>query len=185
MFVRMQAGWSGVPDKLSRATVIAGSDWSQAMIAHLWTDGQTPYLFIDPASCVDSSGNVVCVGYNDFNHISWLGHQSGTTPLFDASHSDKWYCIEAHVKLNDPSQSNGIQELWIDDQLQTSQANLNFVKSYQAYAINAIFFENYWNNGAVKGEQRYFDNIVVSTQRIGCGTSNTTRPSPPANLTAN
>jgi hypothetical protein len=129
------------------------------------------------------------VGYNDFNHLRWLGAQSGTTPLFDgqASHNDKWYCIEARVKLNDPGQSNGIQEFWIDGNLETNKTGLNFVGSYTSYGINAIFFENYWNSGAAQNEERYFDNIVVSTQRIGClGNSNTiAAPNPPQNLTIN
>ncbi len=30
-----------------------------------------------------------------------------------------------------------------------------------------FFFENYWNNGSVKDQERYIDNIVVSTKRIG------------------
>jgi hypothetical protein len=42
--------------------------------------------------------------------------------LFDTTHVGKWYCIEAHTRLNDPGRSDG----------------------------------------------RYFDNFVVSTQRIGC-----------------
>jgi hypothetical protein len=31
-----------------------------------------------------------------------------------------------------------------------------------------VFFENYWNTGSPKLQERYFDNIVVSTQPIGC-----------------
>jgi hypothetical protein len=180
MYLRLQSGWSGYPAKLSRATVIAGSDWRQAMIAHLWTNDKA-YLAIDPASCV-SGGTVECVGYNDFSHLQWLGAVDGTTPLFDgqASHNDKWHCIEAHVKLNDSGQSNGVQEFWIDGQLEARREGLNFVGSYTAYGINGIFFENHWNAGSPKQQERYFDNIVVSTQRIGCLDNGP--PSPPKNL---
>jgi hypothetical protein len=181
MYLKQQSGWQGNPAKLSRATVIAASDWSQAMIAHIWGD-DTTHLSLDPASCVVGS-TVQCVGYNDFGHLVWLGQQSGTTAIFDgqASHNDRWYCIEGHVKLNDPGVSNGIQEFWIDGVLETRKTGLNFVGSYTSYGINAIFFENYWNAGATKQEERYFDNIVVSTQRIGC-LGDTTPPSPPKNL---
>ena len=74
---------------------------------------------------------------------------------------------QAHVKLNDPGTSNGVQEFWIDEQLEAVSDNLNFVASYTDYAINAIFFENYWNSGSPQLQERYFDNIVVSTQPIG------------------
>ena len=187
MYLKLQAGWTGNPGKLSRAIVFSAPDWSEAAIAHLWGDSTT-HLLIDPASCVSGS-TVQCVGYNDFNHLQWLGAQIGTTPLFDgqASHDDRWYCIEAHVKLNDSGQSNGIQEFWTDGNLETSKTGINFVGSYTAYGINAVFFENYWNTGATQNEERYFDNIVVSTQRIGCtGNSNAiVAPNPPQNLTIN
>jgi hypothetical protein len=45
---------------------------------------------------------------------------------------------------------------------------LDFVGTYTDYAINAVFFENYWNDGSIKEQERYFDNIVVSTKPIGC-----------------
>ena len=38
--------------------------------------------------------------------------------------------------------------------------------------VHTIFFENYWNDGSIKEQKRYFDNIVVSTERIGCCDSN-------------
>jgi hypothetical protein len=176
MYIRLQSGWSGYPAKLSRATVIAGSDWRQAMIAHLWTNDAAP-VAIDPASCV-SGATVQCTGYNDFAHLRWLGAANGITPIFDgqALHNDRWYCVEAHVKLNESGQQNGVQEYWIDESLEARKAGLNFVGTYSVYGINAIFFENYWNSGSLKLHERYFDNIVVSTQPIGC------MPLPPTNL---
>jgi hypothetical protein len=167
MYLKMQDGWQGNPAKLSRATVIAGNDWSQAMIAHLWGNSQLN-LLIDPVRCVDEDNRVKCIGYNDFSHMDWLGYRSGIEPLFDTQKADRWYCIEAHVKLNDPGQSNGLHEFWIDGKLEARRGNLNFVRGYTDFAINAIFFENYWNAGSPRHQERYFDNIVVSTEKIGC-----------------
>ena len=179
MYLRMQPGWQGNPVKLSRATVISKADWSQAMIAHLWGDSTT-HLLIDPASCTDASGNVVCSGYNDFPNIQWLGNRSGVTPLFDGNHNDRWLCVEHHVKLNDPGQSNGIQEFWIDGGLEAQRTGLDFVGNYTAYGINAVFFENYWNSGSPVQQERYFDNIVVSTQPVGCDVNSSPDTTPPA-----
>jgi hypothetical protein len=176
MYLKMQSGWQGSPAKLSRATVFASAnDWRQAMIAHLWSDDKE-HLLIDPASCVNSSGVVQCTTYNDFNHLSWLGNKSGVTPLFATSNSGKWFCIEAHVKLNDPGVSNGVQEFWIDGQLEARREGLNFTGAYSDYAINAVFFENYWNAGSPVQQERYFDNIVVSTKPIGCLGSGVSAP---------
>ncbi|MHC4739310.1 MAG: LamG-like jellyroll fold domain-containing protein, partial [Planctomycetota bacterium] len=166
MYLKMQNGWSGNPAKLSRATIFHANDWSQAMIAHIW-QGTGYALGIDPVRCVNASSQVVCIGYNDFANMTWLGARSGSTPVFRTDHSDTWYCVEAHVKLNDAGQSNGIQEFWVDGQLEARRDDLNFVESYTDYAINIVLFENYWNTGSVQLQERYFDNIVVSTQAIG------------------
>lgn len=168
MYVKHQEGWQGSPAKLSRATVFTSADdWSQAMIAHLWSDAEER-LLVDPASCV-SGATVLCEGYNDFARLRWLGNRSGRTAIFSTGDSGRWRCVEAHVRLNDPGEKNGVQEFWIDGRLEARRDSLDFVGTYAAYAINAIFFENYWNAGSPVEQERYFDNIVVSTAPIGCG----------------
>jgi hypothetical protein len=167
-YLKMQPGWQGNPGKLSRSTSFySSSDWSQAMIAHVW-GGKGDYLYMDPVSCVGSNNQPVCRGYNDFSHMKWLGVKKVDFPIFATENSGKWYCIETHVKLNDPGQQNGVFEVWIDDNLKAQESGLNFVRSWTDYGINAVFLENYWNSGSVQDQERYFDNFVVSTQRIGC-----------------
>jgi hypothetical protein len=167
MYLKMEKNWSGNPAKLSRATCFTNAaDWRQAMIAHLWSDDKE-HLLIDPAGCIDNDGNVRCTQYNDFDQLSWLGNQAGKTPLFSTDNSNRWFCIEAHVKLNDPGVSNGIQEFWINGNLEARKTGLNFIGTYTDYAINAVYFENYWNSGSVKLQERYFDNIVISKSPIG------------------
>ena len=173
VFVRMQSGWKGNPFKLSRATVLAKADWSQAMIAHLWGDFGTG-LQLDPARCTDGAGTVKCSGYNDFNNIKWIGAKAGTTPIYDGSHNDKWLCVEAHVRLNDEGLANGVHEYWIDDKLEARREGLDFLEGYKAYGINAVFLENYWNSGSTQLQERFMDNFVVSTQKIGCSETATT-----------
>jgi P pilus assembly chaperone PapD len=176
LYLKMQDGWQGQPQKLSRATVFAASDWSQAMIAHHWGSGQY-YIAVDPVSCVNASSQVVCVGYNDFANMEWLGGQAGTTPIFDSDNDGIWHYVEVHVKLNDAGQANGIEECWIDGVLDARRDNLDFVTSYTAYAINAVLIENYWDDGAPALLERYIDNFVVSTQPIGEWTGG--GPTPP------
>ena len=72
------------------------------------------------------------------------------------------------MRLNDAGQSNGVFDLWINGTLEANRSGLNWVGAYSAFGINAVFFENYWNDGAPVEQTRYWDNIVVSTERIGC-----------------
>ncbi|MEM7561898.1 MAG: polysaccharide lyase [Pseudomonadota bacterium] len=166
MYLKMQEGWQGDPGKLSRATVFSSaSDWRQAMVAHLWGN-HDQHLLLDPVNCVDNK-YVRCRGYNDFSNYRWLGTKSGVTPIFGTAESGKWFVIEHHIRLNDPGKKNGLQQFWVNGQLEARQENLNFVDAYTDYGINAIFFENHWNNGSVQTQERYFDNIVISTKPIG------------------
>lgn len=166
--------------KFSRATSLVAADWSQSMIAHVWSEGaNNNHLAIDPASCVSGS-TVQCVGYNDFARLAWLGLVTGATAIFTSPNAGNWNCIETHVKLNDPGLSNGVEEFWVDGHLEASRTNLNYVGSYSAYGINAVLLENYINGGSPQVQSRYWDNFVVSTQRIGCLVSETLFP--PQNL---
>lgn len=173
--VRFQDGWvGGGADKLTRATTLL-EGWKQGMMAHVWSGGSAEtrnYLVLDPASGIDEEGNVVSTKYNDFEHLRWLGSAKGTTDLFDADNAGKWHCVVAHAKLNTPGESDGLFELWIDDKLQARRENLNWHGNYNAdpehLGINAIFFENYWNAGSPVDQERYFDNIVISTEPIAC-----------------
>lgn len=173
VYVRHESSWTGGGGhKLSRATIFVDGNWAQAMIAHVWSGSDSPghnYLVLDPASGTDESGNLQTTTYNDFSNLRWLGAKQGKTPLFDSQHVGDWYCVEAHVRLNDAQKSNGTFEYWIDGQLEARATGLNWVGDYDQYGLNAVFLENYWNGGAPKKQSRYFDNFVVSTSRIGCG----------------
>ncbi len=165
MYLKNQDGWTGSPAKLNRATAFSAGDWSQAMIAHLWSSGDV--LLGDPAGCVQGS-TVQCQGYNDFNNLDWLGQMPGSSPIFSTAASGLWRCIEGHARLNDPGTANGVFEFWVDNHLEAARSNLNWRGSWTAYGINAVFFENYWNSGSPVEQRRYFDDIAIATERIGC-----------------
>jgi hypothetical protein len=41
------------------------------------------------------------------------------------AYSGVWYCVEAHVRLNDPGSANGVQEFWINGNLEASSSDLD------------------------------------------------------------
>ncbi len=174
VYLRNQVGWTGGGgDKLARAFVFASStSWAQAAIAHVWAgDDNSAFenvLMVDPARGTDAGGTLVTTGYNDFAHLTWLGLVRGTNALFAPANVGVWRCIEARARLNDAGSSNGVMEIWIDGTLDVQKTGLNFLGAFNAYGLNAVFLENYWNNGSPAAQDRFFDNFVVSTQRIGC-----------------
>lgn len=178
MYILYPNGFQGFPDKHSRATVIAGSNWSQAMIAHVWIDDTNrQFLSIDPASGTDTNGVLQTTKWNDFPNLRWMGKRTASAPL----QTGVWQCVEARAKLNSPGASDGVFSLWIDDALVANRTDLNWVGSYSDYGINAVMISAYWNGGSPATQERYIDSFVIANTRIGCGSSD--RPNPPQNLT--
>jgi hypothetical protein len=165
VYVKHEAGWQGNPAKLARATCLAARDWSQGFIAHVW-GGKGDVLCIDPATGIRDNQRVT-TGYNDFPHLKWLGLRQGETPIFNPTESGRWVCVESHVKLNSPGKSDGVFELWLDGKLEAARTNLDWHGKWTDYGINAVFLENYWNQGSAKKQARWFDNFVISTKPIG------------------
>jgi hypothetical protein len=171
--VKFQAGWiGGGGNKLSRAQSLVTPGWAQAMMAHVWSGSAMndhPYeLALAPASGTDARGRVRTTSYNEFQSFRWLGTSRSRTRVFDEVHVGKWYCVEARARLNDPVAANGIFELWINGALEARVGGINWQGAFEEYGINTVFLENYWNDGSPQAQERYFDNFVVSTQRIGC-----------------
>ncbi len=177
VYVRYAPDWTGGGgNKMSRAQSLASREWAQAMIAHVWTPSEPlDRLFIEPASGIGPRGRLLTREYNDFPNLIWLGQDWTGTPLFAQASLGKWYCVEARARLNDPGRSNGVFELWVNDRLEARLSGLGWMGSFVDYGINAVYVENYWNEGAPKRQERYFDDFIVSTQRIGCWSK---RPTP-------
>lgn len=173
VWLRLEPGWSGGGGfKLSRATIFSSKNtWAQAAIAHVWSGGPGgKHLVLDPARGTSPDGRVVTARYNDFSRLRWIGSARSATPLFERPDTN-WHCVEAHARLNDAGAANGVFELWVDGRLEARRARLDWVGSYSEYGWNAVFLENYWNDGSPRAQERYFDDFVVSTRAIGCGDS--------------
>jgi len=188
MDVRHQPGWQGRgPAKLSRALVFVNDSWAQGMMAHLWSGGpNNTRLIADPASGIDAAGIIKSTKYNDFANLRWLGIREGTIDMFADANAGNWYCVVGHVKLNTPGKSDGVFEFWINDTLQQSATNLNWHGNYNAnpssMTINAVFFESYWNSGSPVEQERYFDNLLISTRPLPCACASTTSIDPSSDL---
>ena len=132
-------------------------------------DDTLDLLLLDPVSGTDETGALLPYESGSIGEgARWLGIKRGTTPLFDVGHIGAWYCVEVHARLNDAGLSNGEFEFWIDGNLEARRDGMNWVGSFAQFGINTISLDNYWNDGAPKDQERYLDNFVVSTERIGC-----------------
>lgn len=166
VYVKHQQGWTGGgPAKLSRATSMTSERWQQAMIAHVWSSGES--LTLDPARGVKGD-QVVTTRYNDFPNLKWLGNKPASAlKIHSAYHSGRWICVECRAKLNTPGKSDGVNQLWLDGRLEAERTGLDWRGSYDRHGINAVFLEAYWNDGSPVDQKRWLDAFAVSTEPIG------------------
>jgi hypothetical protein len=169
--VKTEPGWPSVgPGQLTRTVSFASNDWSEAVVAHLRSAGQSEHVEAVPVTCV-SGTDVACAGYDDQAGLESLGAMVGETPLFSDELSGEWHCVEGHLLLNTPGEADGVLEFWIDDELQAGRSDLDLRGSWTDYAINALVVENLWPGGAPAPLRRWIDDVVVSTEPIGCEAS--------------
>ncbi|MBW1784454.1 MAG: hypothetical protein JRL30_27395 [Deltaproteobacteria bacterium] len=166
VYVKHQRGWrGGGPEKMSRAISFNSHKWTEAVVAHVWSVGET--LTLDPASGVRGS-TVVTTCYNDGKNFRWLGnYPPAHFPISSTEESGWWVCVEAHVKLNTPGVKDGIFQLWIDGRLECERKNLDWRGNYTGHGINALFLESWWGKGSPVTQRRWYDNFVISKKPIG------------------
>lgn len=126
---------------------------------------------------VDSGGRYVV----DSSHIdSWTFYglsQNVGTPA--TVRFDQWDTLKLYVRLNDPSQSNGIVRLWVNGALKMEYADRN-LRGSTSFAMNKLILSSYTTNeSGGSGIQRY-DNWTLSETDPDTGENSV--PSPPTNV---
>ena len=89
------------------------------------------YPITDVFGSAEAHGGEVGQGHRDLRHVLVHDHRSIAVDRF------------LHV-YGTP--------FFIDGQLEARREGLDFVRGYRDFGLNAVFVENYWNDGAVKDE---------------------------------
>lgn len=80
----------------------------------------------------------------------------------------EWFCLELMMRANTPGDNDGVMRYWIDDELGHERADMNW-RSTSELGLNYAIVQHYIANGDTDHSQRaWFDDVVVSTERIGC-----------------
>jgi hypothetical protein len=101
--------------------------------------------------------------------------------------TNRWYCLEYMLDAGSPVSSdanaNGALNLWIDN-VEYGPFNNLWFRTTASLKLNILSI-GIFHHGAHTVAGTEFDNLVVSTQRIGCAGSPTKRPNPPTGVTSN
>jgi hypothetical protein len=123
-FQKYPNGTTQFPNKLTRATNFADSNWAQAMIGYVWLSSMNPqFLETDPASGTTADGALATDHCIDFDSFQWLGANQAS----EAIEVGIWQCIEVHIALNSKTNKNREFDLCIDGFHVVSRKDLNWV----------------------------------------------------------
>jgi len=104
-----------------------------------------------------------------------------TLPTIQAG---RWYCVEQMLDMGTPNttgaNSNGRFALWLNDQLLGDYQDL-WLRTTATLKVQNLWLSLFHHDGAHSSVGQMIDNVVVYTQRIGCGTVGSPDLSPPTN----
>jgi hypothetical protein len=90
-----------------------------------------------------------------------------------------WTCIEQEILVNTPGQRNGLQRLWVDGTLVGEVLNMRWRDTTN---IQTTAFQLSFSLSPPQSQRAWVDNVVVSTQRVGCLSAGAA-PAAPSGLT--
>ena len=169
------SGFTRFPQKTSRIGYRNHSTWTEIFRDHTWLTGNGTV-----------TADVLAKNSTQTNSTSWLPLASSNYSF--ASHLNEWVAIEVELKLNTPGKVDGYYRTWVNNQLVIERLNVD-IRGNTSDKINEVMLDTYWNESAPAALNRYYDNFVISTQKIGLVTAasttspTTSPPSSPDNVT--
>ncbi len=160
---KYQDGWplGRYPEKMARVrSHYVDCGWCFAWMEHFW-------VHEDGTALSDPVSNIAAPNGTVFSSERWLG--TVDMNLNVADRGDDWVSLEMRISLNTPGQNDGRITFWADGLEVLDRRALNLRGAYDQTTINVAMIDTYWNESSpAEGLRRWYDNVVVSTEPIGC-----------------
>jgi hypothetical protein len=163
---KFETGFQGFPPKMARLRHRDRTTWVSTFSVHCWieTDG---VVALDVAAPNSSQAN----------SAGWLPIARSVFSFANSRNVGRWICFEMEVKRNTPGGKDGLYRLWADDTLLVERTGVDLCGS-TGEKFNEAMLDCYWNGGSPKEQRRFYDNFVISTNRIGMYIKANIRSSP-------
>ena len=186
LYFKLQSNFTCAPN-CSKIMVLYGNrtdnPWSGSGQAGICPNG-TDYFYAGVAtSQVGPRDYVLYDYYPEMPCAQPVGQNYGEYTYFSPRTQaplDIWTCLETEVLLNTPGMHNGLHRAWLNGTLAVEKLNMRWRDSA---ILNLSSFQLSFSGNSSTDTHIWIDNVVVSTQRIGC-LSTAISPSPPTGVTA-
>ena len=152
---KFENGFIGFPPKMARMRYRPRTgDWNSQFELNCWIDKG---LVVADVKALNST---------QANSAGWLAKTTSKFSFNDNKNIGRWVCFEVELFLNSPGKTDGAYRIWADDSLIVELMNVD-LRGSKNYLVNEVMLDGYWNAGSPKEQNRYYDNFVISTKRIG------------------
>mgnify|MGYP004702894625 CR=1 FL=1 len=150
---KFEDGFEGFPPKMARIRHRDRQTWKTSYAVHCWITNEGEVV-LDVSAKNSSQAN--SAGYLPIARSGFkLNENTGN-----------WVCFEMEVKLNSPETKDGLYRLWINDELRIERLNVD-LRGNTSEKINELMLDCYWNNGSPRAQSRFYDDFVISENKIG------------------
>lgn len=100
-------------------------------------------------------------------------HTDGSVEVLKATESfdgadGNWHCFEAYMKYNSDGKRDGEYQVWIDGTTRIHAVNIKNRHDDNSMFFKNIDLANYCHSNFETPWNLWYDNVVISTKRIGC-----------------
>lgn len=152
-----------------RPSTASAPCWSARMaFSPLYAGDGLPTQPVDPTKVTRISFYGYLLNSNDVGQDGKILHWD--PDLATLSHN-RWYCIEARVKMNDLGSQNGILEGYVDGTKAFNASNLKFRRASEDHIkVKSLWFDVYYGGSGTspQSNQIFFDSVAAGPDRIGC-----------------
>lgn len=146
--------------------------WSARMaFSPLYAGDGLPSSPVDPSKVTRISFYTYLLNSGDVGQTGKILHWD---PNRSTLNHNRWYCIEARVKMNSLGQQNGILEGYVDGAQAFKASNLKFRRASESQLkVKSLWFDVYYGGTGTspKNNQIFFDSVAAGPTRVGCDDS--------------
>ena len=169
-YVKFNSNWSRSDHRIGKAGFRASSDQSCGAPCLEMTDlehqtADNPDSALNGQSYYHTHMTDANMANGTFQYVAYKDWNGPGAEMV----RNQWYCVETHVILNTPGQYNGTYQNWLDGVLVSDQKNINQRDTYTFDIDNASLISYIGSPWVAEHDMDvYYDDWVVSNQRIGC-----------------
>lgn len=153
---KFEEGFEDAPPKMARVRRLSPG-WDKEYSVHHWI-GDDDHVIVADVHAPDST---------QANDAGWLP-VTRSDFSYDDENVGRWICHEMEIRNNTPGDTDGHVRVWADGELIIERTEVDLRGDRDDADLNEIMLDTYWNGGSPTEQSRYYDNFVVSTERVGC-----------------